>query len=65
MDKPLTNILTIDVEEWFTDTDPAGWNSRESRIVASTHRLLEMLDGAGARATFFTHDTTSPVISAF
>ena len=53
MDTSLTNILTVDVEEWFTDIDPALWDSQESRVVASTHKLLEILAKAGAGATFF------------
>jgi len=53
MDNLLTNILTIDVEEWFVDTDPAYWDSQESRIVSSTHKVLEMLAKADVRATFF------------
>lgn len=48
-----TNILTIDVEEWFVDIDPIYWDSQESRVVGNTHKLLEILAKAGARATFF------------
>lgn len=55
-----SNILTIDVEDWFHilewDGAPARdrWESLESRVERNTERLLELLAETDARATFFT-----------
>jgi len=48
-----TNILTIDVEDWYMDTDISTWDSYEDRIVQSTLKILNMLDKSNTRATFF------------
>jgi polysaccharide deacetylase family protein (PEP-CTERM system associated) len=56
----VTNILTVDVEEYYHGvefTTALGPQARErlpSRVVAQTERLLDVLDTHGARATFFT-----------
>jgi polysaccharide deacetylase family protein (PEP-CTERM system associated) len=48
------NILTIDVEDWYHAlVPPSQWRSCEDRILDSTQRLLDIIDEAGARATFF------------
>ncbi len=55
-----TNILTVDVEDWFhilevDDAPERGrWESLPTRVERNTDRLLEILEQAGARATFFT-----------
>jgi polysaccharide deacetylase family protein (PEP-CTERM system associated) len=55
----VVNMLTIDVEEHFHASVFEGtiardrWDRLESRVSASTDRLLEMLERAGVRATFF------------
>lgn len=56
--RPRANAITVDVEEWFhiCGFDPlshAHWERLPSRVVPTTRRLLEELDRAGARATFF------------
>lgn len=53
------NAFTIDVEDWFhicgvDDTlPPASWTTLPSRVVETTHALLEDLQATGASATFF------------
>jgi len=53
------NALSIDVEEWFQVYNLSGilsrddWNTLPSRVEASTHTFLDLLDTHGARATFF------------
>ena len=55
----MINAFTVDVEEWFhvcgvpALADPAAWDRLESRVVPDTHRVLELLDGCGVRATCF------------
>lgn len=55
----VTNILTIDLEDWFQVSNLEGrvsrddWPSCEFRLRGSAERLLALLDDAGARATFF------------
>ncbi len=52
-------ILSVDVEEWFHVSaleryvNRADWTSRESRVVASTFRLLDLFDRYEAHGTFF------------
>ena len=48
-----TNILTIDVEDWYMDTDISTWDSYEDRIVESTNKILKILDERNTNATFF------------
>ena len=52
-DKQITNILTIDVEDWYMDTDISMWDSYEDRVVESTRKILKILDEANTKATFF------------
>jgi polysaccharide deacetylase family protein (PEP-CTERM system associated) len=53
------NILTIDLEDWFQVSNLDHvigrelWDACESRLEASTYRLLAILDEAGVKATFF------------
>jgi polysaccharide deacetylase family protein (PEP-CTERM system associated) len=53
------NALTIDVEEHFqahafeSAIPRSAWDAQESRVVANTRRLLDLLAAHGARATFF------------
>ena len=53
MGNRLTNILTIDVEDWYMDTDISTWDSYEDRVVQSTQKILNMLDETNNKATFF------------
>ncbi len=56
----MINALTIDVEDYymvsaFADVVPfSAWGAYESRVEKSTSRILELLDGHGVKATFFT-----------
>ena len=55
----MKNALTIDLEDYyhvsaFQNTVSREWHSRPSRVTQSTERLLDWLDEAGHRATFFT-----------
>ena len=51
--------FTVDVEEWFhvLDTDsapaPAAWNEQPVRVERNTRVLLDHLEAAGVRGTFF------------
>jgi len=55
----VVNALTIDVEDYYhvSALAPAisreRWPQMERRVVANTHRLLDLLDGHGVHATFF------------
>jgi polysaccharide deacetylase family protein (PEP-CTERM system associated) len=55
----MLNALTIDVEDYyhvsaFESVVPvADWDRYESRVVANTHRLLDLLDAHTTKATFF------------
>ena len=47
------NILTIDVEDWYMDTDISTWDYYEDRIVQSTNKILKILKESNIEATFF------------
>ncbi len=52
------NGLTVDLEDWFhgltsTNRQPNLWPKLESRVVANTERLLDLLGTANVHATFF------------
>jgi polysaccharide deacetylase family protein (PEP-CTERM system associated) len=57
---PLTNALSVDVEDYFQVSalapviDRASWPQRECRVVRNVERLLDLFAGSQARATFFT-----------
>ena len=45
-------FLTVDVEDWAQSTLDRGLDLSR-RVVSNTLRLLDLMDGAGARGTFF------------
>jgi polysaccharide deacetylase family protein (PEP-CTERM system associated) len=55
----MLNALTIDVEEWFhvcgieRKVPRERWDELESRVEISVRRVLDLLDGSSAKATFF------------
>ena len=57
---PITNALTIDVEDYFqvsafaTHIPRSEWGTRECRIERNISCILEMLARHGTKATFFT-----------
>ncbi|MEO3471542.1 XrtA system polysaccharide deacetylase [Roseomonas sp. CAU 1739] len=57
---PIRNAMSVDVEEWFQVQAFAGtiprdrWDSFDTRVEASTDRILARFAEAGVRATFFT-----------
>ena len=60
MSAPLTNAMTVDVEDYFqvsafeSHVDKARWQDYECRVEANTDRILELFDARGVQATFFT-----------
>jgi polysaccharide deacetylase family protein (PEP-CTERM system associated) len=56
---PLTNALTIDVEDYYQvsnferDINRDDWPQYESRVVESTRRILDLLNRYDTKATFF------------
>lgn len=56
---PIRNAMSVDVEEWFqvqafAGVIPrAGWDGFDTRVEASTDRILTRFAEAGVRATFF------------
>lgn len=54
-----THTFTVDVEDYFHVSGfanriaPASWNTYESRVVASTQRILRLLDKHHVQGTFF------------
>lgn len=64
-DPLITNVLTVDVEEYYHGMEFAqalgaeGLRHLPSRVVAETERLLDVLDEHDARGTFFTLGTVA------
>lgn len=60
MGTPITNALTIDVEDYFQVSAFAPhiarseWNTRECRVERNVNWILAMLDDHSTKATFFT-----------
>ncbi len=58
--KPIRNVMTVDVEDYFQVQafagciDRADWDKLPRRVEANTDRILAQFDRAGAKATFFT-----------
>jgi polysaccharide deacetylase family protein (PEP-CTERM system associated) len=57
---PITNALTIDVEDYFqvsafaTHIARSEWSTRECRVERNVNAILEMLSSRDIKATFFT-----------
>jgi polysaccharide deacetylase family protein (PEP-CTERM system associated) len=57
--KPIVNAMSVDVEDYFHVSAFDGvvsrgqWHEFESRVVANTARILDLLARANTRATFF------------
>ena len=55
----LTNILTVDLEDWFVvenlrgEIDYDQWHKLPSRVVESTEKVLALFDLHNVKATFF------------
>lgn len=55
----MRNVLTIDVEDWYhvcgieKRVPRSEWHTLESRVEPATRRLLDLLDQAQVKATFF------------
>jgi polysaccharide deacetylase family protein (PEP-CTERM system associated) len=60
------NAFTVDLEEWYQGIEiPVNqWGRFESRVHASTERLLSLLEEAGTRATFFVLGCNLPRIKS-
>ncbi len=55
----MINIFSVDVEDYFHPSEVqrsiprSSWDEFPSRVAGATRKILEALDGAGAKATFF------------
>jgi polysaccharide deacetylase family protein (PEP-CTERM system associated) len=60
MEQVMQNALTIDLEDYYhvsafrENVAPGDWSSQPSRVERNTSLLLDLLDEAGCKATFFT-----------
>ena len=56
----LTNVMTVDVEDYFQVSaferyvGRDSWDDRECRVERNVDRILELFDSHGVKATFFT-----------
>lgn len=51
----MLNAFTVDLEDWYQglEIEPERWSNFEHRLEIGTHRLLDLLDEAEVKATFF------------
>ncbi len=49
----VTNILQVDVEDWYCDLDIKDWEFQEDRVVGATNKVLDIIKEANMQATFF------------
>lgn len=58
--QPIVNALSVDVEDYFQVSaferivSRQTWQTFDSRVTSNTHRLLDLFDETGVKATFFT-----------
>nr|CRH08073.1 Putative CE4 : related to polysaccharide deacetylase [Candidatus Magnetococcus massalia] len=58
--QPICNAFTVDVEDYYqvcafeSHIDPSTWPNFDSRVEASTERILGLMDEVGVKGTFFT-----------
>jgi polysaccharide deacetylase family protein (PEP-CTERM system associated) len=58
--RTIVNALSVDVEDYFQVSafdrvvSRETWGNFDSRVAANTHRLLDLFDETGVKATFFT-----------
>ena len=52
---PPLSAFTVDFEDWYQgiEIDRGDWGGFENRLAVGTSVLLDLLDGAGVRGTFF------------
>ena len=59
-DSTIVNGLSVDVEDWFqvgafeNTISREDWDGLELRVGDNVARILDLFDGAGVKATFFT-----------
>lgn len=51
----VVNAFTVDLEDWYQgiEVEAGRWGEFENRVWIGCQRLLDLLDGAGVKATFF------------
>jgi len=54
-EKRIVNALTIDIEDWYQgiELEPAKWSAYESRVADDVVRMLDILESAKVKASFF------------
>ncbi len=50
---PITNIMSVDLEDYYCDLPFLEWPKYESRIIKNTKLILEMFEKYDVKATFF------------
>ena len=44
VDPNITNILTIDIEDWYIDIDIRYWEDFEGRVIQNIDKVLDIQD---------------------
>lgn len=49
----ITNIMSVDLEDYYCDLPFSEWSKYESRIIKNTERILTLFERYNVKATFF------------
>ena len=50
---PITNMMSVDLEDYYCDLPFSEWPKYESRIIKNTEMILELFEKYDVKATFF------------
>src|SRR3989338_5033280 len=50
---PVTNIMSVDLEDYYCDLPFSEWSKYESRVIKNTERILDLFEKYDVKATFF------------
>ena len=50
---PITNMMSVDLEDYYCDLPFSEWQKYESRVIKNTHVILDLFEKYDVKATFF------------
>ena len=50
---PVTNIMSVDLEDYYCDLPFSEWSKYDSRVVENTNKILDLFEKYNVKATFF------------
>jgi len=50
---PITNLMSVDLEDYYCDLPFSEWSKHEDRVIQNTEMILELFEKYKVKATFF------------